>query len=130
VPEYAEVKAMAMLRAGRKISPISVVVAKIFAVLARKGLPGVQGFEGEARAREISDQLAERFRERYVIPPGETVYIYRGDQSPDEFAYFVADAVFDRCKDPRADCFVPTLEDALSAHVFRPHLDEKHLYAR
>ena len=119
-----------MLRAGRKISPIYVVVAKVFAVLSRMGLPGVQGFEGEALAREISDRLAEKFREMYVIPAGETVYIYRGNQSLDEFAYFIADAVFDRCKDPRDDCFVPTLEDALSAYVFRPHLDESHLYAR
>jgi len=50
--------------------------------------------------------------------------------SVDEFVYMVADALRGKGSDARTDEFYAALKDALSAHVFRPHLEVSHLYAR
>ena len=121
---------MALLRSGKKVTPLRALIAKIFDTLSRYGVSGTSGFGGEELAAKLSEQVESEFREEYQIPEYETVYIYRGDMSVDEFVYMIADALRGKVSDARTGEFYSALKDALSAHVFRPHLEVSHLYAR
>ena len=121
---------MALLRAGKKVTPLRALIAKIFDTLARYGVSGTSGFEGDELAAKISERLESEFHREFAIPEYETVYVYRGDMSVDEFVYMIADALRGKVSDARTDEFYVALKDALSAHIFRPHLEVSHLYAR
>jgi len=131
VPSYEEVKAMAMLRAGRKLMPLRLSVQKLFDLLDRRGVQGFGGFQGEQLATNILPNLESEFRSRYSIPETEILYIYLGDKSPDEFHYLLADEFMQKYGgEPIADSILPVLVEIYAPHVFRPHLEVSHLYAR
>ncbi len=75
--------------------------------------------------------MESEFRERYNIPEGEMIYVYRGNMSEDELHYMIADQIVEKgMRDARSDEFYQTLVELYAPHVFRPHLEVSHLYAR
>ncbi len=131
VPDYTEVKSLAMLRAGRKLIPLRLSVQKLFDLLDRRGIQGFGGFQGEDLAAAILPSLESEFRAKYSIPDGEVLYVYMGDKSPDEFHYLLADEFIQKFGgEASADSVLPILVDVYAPHVFRPHLEVSHLYAR
>ena len=131
MPAYLEVKGMAMLRAGRKLTPLRTSLVKLASLLSRRGIQGLDGFEGEERINNIASRMESEFREKYSIPEGEMIYVYRGNMSEDEFHYMIADQFYERgIKDARSDEFYNMLVELYTPHIFRPHLEVSHLYAR
>lgn len=131
VQDYLDVKGLALLRAGRKLTPLRTSLARLAAVLSRRGVKGFEGFEGEELVRELAEYLERTFRERYSIPEGEIIYVYRGDVEDEEFHHDLADRIFEKgAGDPRSEEFRSLLLDLYAPHVFRPHLELSHLYAR
>ena len=129
--EYIDVKGLALLRAGKKLTPLRTSLLKLASILSRRGIKGLEGFEGEAVVNEIAEYMDAAFRDRYQIPEGEIIYVYRGEMSEDEFHYVLADRIFEgKAGDPRSQEFRSALVEIYAPHIFRPHLEISHLYAR
>lgn len=131
MPAYLEVKGMALLRAGQKLTPLRTSLVKLAALLSRRGVQGLDGFEGEERINDIARKMEEEFRSRYDIPEGEMIYVYRGNMSEDEFHYMLSDQIAEKgIRDGRSEEFISALIELYAPHIFRPHLEVSHLYAR
>ncbi|MDN5358281.1 MAG: hypothetical protein PWP76_124 [Candidatus Diapherotrites archaeon] len=75
--------------------------------------------------------MEEEFRSRYNIPEGEIIYVYRGNMSEDEFHYMLSDQIAEKgIHDGRSEEFTNALIEIYAPHIFRPHLEVGHLYAR
>lgn len=128
---YIDVKGLALLRAGRKLTPLRTSLLKLVSILSRRGIKGLEGFAGEDVVNEVAEYMDAVFRDRYQIPEGEILYVYRGEMSEDEFHYVIADRIFkDSIDDPHSQEFRSALVESYAHHIFRPHLEISHLYAR
>ena len=131
MPDYFEVKGLALLRAGAKLTPLRASLARLASVLSRRGVRGFEGYEGENIVNELAEYLSSVYRERYSIPEGEIIYVYRGDLGEEDFHQVLADSLLEKeVVDPRSQEFRALLVDLYAPHIFRPHLELSHLYAR
>lgn len=120
-----------MLRAGRKLTPLRTSLVKLAALLSRRGVSGLDGFQGEEIVNSIAERLESEFRQQYSIPDGEMIYVYRGNMSEDEFHYMLADKISETgIRDARSEHFYNIVKEAYALYVFRPHIEISHLYAR
>lgn len=131
MPDYFEVKGLALLRAGAKLTPLRASLARLASVLSRRGVRGFEGYGGENLVNELAEYLSSVYRERYSIPEGEIIYVYRGDLGEEDFHQVLADSLLEKeVVDPHSQEFRSLLVDLYAPHIFRPHLELSHLYAR